>query len=245
MRKVACSSLVLFVVASATLLVAQPPSPAGHGGPRGGNGDVVAASVARMMTFDTDQDGKLTRSEVSDSRLVALFDRADENKDNVLTSDELTALFTREAASLRGGGPGGPGGAFGGPARGPGGPPPRGPEDVNGFGPPNRGPGGSPRPGEVLPRFLQDELQLTRRQRAQLEKLQTDVDARLANILTEEQLVRLAELRDRGPGGPGGPGGPPPRGEFGPPPDERDSPPRERPSRGRRPAPPPSDDENR
>ncbi|HVA47764.1 MAG TPA: hypothetical protein VNH11_15455 [Pirellulales bacterium] len=98
-----------------------------------------------------------------------------------------------------------------------GGPPPDGP-DGGGFGPPPGPPGGRPRPGEVLPRFVQDELKLTRRQRAQLEKLQADVDARLAKILTEEQLQRVSQMRDRGPGGPP-PGGPPPGGpgRFGPP----------------------------
>ena len=83
-----------------------------------------------------------------------------------------------------------------------------------------------------MPRFLQDELQLTRRQRAQLEKLQADVDARLARILTDEQREQLAELRDRAPGRPSGadrPGGPPPddRGDLRPPRGDRRPPPRE------------------
>ena len=33
--------------------------------------------VARMMAFDKDGDGKLTKSEVTDERLHRLFDRAD------------------------------------------------------------------------------------------------------------------------------------------------------------------------
>ena len=75
--------------------------------------------VARMMAFDQDKDGKLTRAEVTDERLVRLFDRADADKDGIVTKDELTALAAREAgratAAVRrlggpGGGPGGPGG---------------------------------------------------------------------------------------------------------------------------------------
>ncbi|HVX15807.1 MAG TPA: EF-hand domain-containing protein [Pirellulales bacterium] len=214
----------LVIVASATVLVAQPPAFRGGGNRRGG-GDVVAGSVAKMMAFDKDEDGKLSKAEVTDARLEALFDRADADKDGVVTKEELTALFTREAASVRaGGGPGGRGG-----------PPPGGPGGAGRFGPPEGSPFGRPRIGEVLPRFLQDELELTSRQRAKLDELQADVDERLARILTEEQRQTLAEMRDRGPGGPppGGPGGFPPGGPrpggrdgFGPPRDGG-APPRE------------------
>lgn len=176
----------------------------------------MAASVSRMMAFDADQDGKLSKSEVTDRRLVPLFERADADQDGVVTEEELTALFKQEAPSPRAGGPGfgpggpggfgpPPGGAPAPPRGGPGGPPG---DDADG-GPPPEGPGAfappggaPPRPGEVLPGFLQDELQLTRRQRAQLEKLQQDVDTRLAKILTEEQRERLNEMSQRRPGGP-------------------------------------------
>jgi hypothetical protein len=217
---------VLAIVAVATLTVAQPPERRDGGERRGRNPqNIVAASVAKMMAFDADEDGKLSKTEVSDPRLASLFERADADKDEVVTKDELTALFKHEASTLppRRGGPGGFGGppaGFGGPSEGGGPGEPGGP---NGFGPPGGGPGGPPRPGEVLPRFLQDELQLTRRQRAQLEKLQADVDARLSRILTEEQSERLEELRDRGPRGPGGQGRPGiPSRPGGPPPDDRD-----------------------
>jgi EF hand len=74
--------------------------------------------VARMMAFDKNGDGKLTKSEVTDERLHRLFDRADADKDGSVTKAELTALEARESASFRGGpggfgppgGPGGPGG---------------------------------------------------------------------------------------------------------------------------------------
>jgi hypothetical protein len=165
--------------------------------------------VGRMMAFDQDKDGKLIRSEITDERLLRLFDRADADKDGTVTNAELTALATREAPSNRGGFQGGPGGRGG-----PGGP-----------GGPRMGGGG--RPGEVLGVMLQQRLRLTPEQRTQVEALQKDVDARLEKILTEEQRAQLKEMRGRGPGGPGGfggPGGPPggrPGGD-GPPPSRPD-----------------------
>jgi hypothetical protein len=84
---------------------------------------------------------------------------------------------------------------------------------------------GPPRPGEVLPAMLQQRLNLTASQKAEIEALQKDVDARLEKILTSEQRAQLKEMRQRGPGGFGGPGGPGGRrpggpggpGGFGPP----------------------------
>ena len=90
--------------------------------------------------------------------------------------------------------PGGaPGGGF------PGGPP-------GGFEP--------PKPGQILPGFTQDQLKMTPEQKKQLEDLQKDVDAKLAKILTSEQLKSLKETPVGGGFGGGfGPGG----GGFGPP----------------------------
>jgi hypothetical protein len=163
--------------------------------------------VTRMMKFDKNKDGKLTRSEVSDTRMKRLFDRADVDKDGVVTKDELTALAASEPTNQRGG----PGG-FG---------PPGGP---GGF-----GPGGPPRMGQVLPGFIQERLNLTAAQTKQVAELQKEVDAKLAKILSAEQNDQLKEMQERGPGGgppgfggpggpPGGPGGPPPGGPGGPPP---------------------------
>src|SRR5207248_10144956 len=90
------------------------------------NASSVDAFVARMMAFDKNKDGKLTRDEITDERLLRPFDRADTNKDGVVTKEELTALAAQLAAEAPapggrpgGFGPGGPGG-FGGPG-GPGG----------------------------------------------------------------------------------------------------------------------------
>jgi spore coat protein CotH len=87
------------------------------------------------------------------------------------------------------------------------------------------GPGGlggfrvvMPRPGEVMPPFLQDGLNLTLRQKEQVAALQKEVDEKLDRLLTEEQRAQLRRMREGGPmGGPPGfgpPGGPP---GFGPP----------------------------
>jgi hypothetical protein len=159
----------------------------------------------RLMAFDKNKDGKLTKDEVTDKRLHRLFDRADKNKDGVVTREELLALakeMDEEDGPDDRGGPSG---------RGPG-----------GRGPGGRGPGGfgPPQPGQILPPFLQERLKLTAAQKKQLTALQKEVDAKLAKILTAEQKKQLQEMRDRGPGsrGPGGPGGGRPKG----PPPERD-----------------------
>jgi outer membrane protein assembly factor BamB len=94
------------------------------------------------------------------------------------------------------GGPGGPGfpGGPGGPGRG-------------GFG----GPGMFAPPGQLLPPFLQDRLNLTAEQKKQLEALQKEADGRLDKVLTDEQRKQYKDMRQGfGRGGPGG------RGGFGP-----------------------------
>jgi len=153
---------------------------------------------SRVMQFDANKDGKLTKAEVTDERLQRLFDRADADHDGIVTKQELTALAAREPAGGRGGfgAPGGPG-SFGGTG----------------------GPGGlrmgPPRPGEVLPAMLRDRLELTAEQSKQVDALQKEVDAKLEKILNEDQRQQLKEMRERGPGGPGGFGPPPPGGGFG------------------------------
>ncbi|HEY1378731.1 MAG TPA: hypothetical protein VGF55_18170 [Gemmataceae bacterium] len=176
------------ITLAAGLLFAVPVAPAQPSGRGGAAREDAAGFVARMMAFDKNKDGKLTRDEITDDRLLRLFDRADANKDGVATREELTALFERE--NQGGGGFDGPGG-FGGPG--------------------GRGPGGPPRPGQVLPEFLQEQVNLSDVQKKEIADLQKEVDARLDRILTADQKARLREMRDRGPGGPGGRrGGPPP-----------------------------------
>ncbi|MDB5175007.1 MAG: hypothetical protein JWN51_3780 [Phycisphaerales bacterium] len=177
--------------------------------------------VTRMMAFDKKKDGRITRDEVTDNRLLRLFDQADANKDGVVTKEELTALAAKLEADTpqrdgrgrppAGGkdfGPGGPGGPPNGPDdRGPGGPDGAGGPGGPPGGRPPRGFGGPPRPGQVLPPFLRDRLNLTADQAKQVDDLQKEVDAKLAKILTQEQNQQLKEMGNRGPGGPGGPGG--------------------------------------
>ena len=71
----------------------QPPK-----GPKGGpkntlsEAELVDDIVKRMMAFDKNKDGALTRDEITDARLLRLFDRADANKDGVVTQEELLAI---------------------------------------------------------------------------------------------------------------------------------------------------------
>jgi hypothetical protein len=182
-----------------------------------------------MMAFAKHNDGRLYRDEVTDSRLLSLFEDADTNHSGVVTKEQLIALAAKlDAQTPAGGnfggpdgpdgpgGPGGPGGRGGRNGRGFGGPGGfgGGPGGPGGFGGPGgRGPGG---PGRIIPPGLEQMLNLTPEQQTQVEELQKDVNAKLAKILTPEQSRQLQEFRGRGgrgPGGFGGPGGGP--GGFG------------------------------
>jgi Ca2+-binding EF-hand superfamily protein len=60
-----------------------------------------------LMGFDADKDGRLTRAEVPE-RFQGLFERADTNKDGVLTAEEIRALAVQQnqSAPAARGGPG-------------------------------------------------------------------------------------------------------------------------------------------
>jgi hypothetical protein len=158
------------------------------GGKKGGKGgsESVDAFVAKLMAFNKAKDGKLTKAELTDARLHALFDRADANKDGVVTIEELADLYAKESGGDAGG-KGGPGGEKG----------------KGGFdGKKGKGPkGGPPQPGVVLPPFVQDALNLTDDQKKEIADLQKEVDSRLERILTEAQRSQLREFRDKGPKG--------------------------------------------
>jgi hypothetical protein len=178
---------ILIVVAlflTAPAVHAQPPD-RDRGGSRA---DDVDGFVARLMAFDKNNDGKLTRDEITDERLLRLFDRADANKDGVVTKEELVALFGREGRGTAGG--------RGGPSDGPAG---RGPGAAGG-----RGPDGPPA-GQVLPPLMADELDLTPEQKRQIAELQKEVDGRLDRILTRGQKERLRQAPTRRPGAPNRP----------------------------------------
>ena len=217
----ACAAILLSRAA------AQPPAakPADDPKAKDYSNDPI---VVKMMAFDKKKDGKLTRDEITDERLLRLFDQADTNKDGVVTKDELMAL----AAKLDAEAPprGGPGGRDNPPPRGDGAnppPPPRGDRQPPGDRPGPGGPGGPdgppgpggpggrfgpPKPGTVLPAFVVEQLKLTDDQKKQLDDLQKEVDAKLDKILTADQKDMLKNLHVQraapaGPGGPGGPGG--------------------------------------
>lgn len=234
-KLILCSAFVL----TATVVTAQPP-----GGARGSQGGQPPRSEreqarpaedvsTRMMAFDKNKDGQLKKDEITDERLVRVFERADANKDGTVTSDELKALAAQEAAtgggrggpgSERGGrggrggfggGPGGEGGrgGFGGGRGGfggPGGPMGEGGRGGFGGGRGGFGFGGPPAPGQILPPVLQEQMKLTADQKAKLVELQKEIDGKIEALLTDDQKKLFQEMKERGPMGPGG------RGGFGP-----------------------------
>jgi EF hand len=220
---------MLAVFASAAMLLswaaAQPPGGKSSDGAAKDKKDFSTSPiVVKMMAFNTKKDGKLTKDEVTDPRLHRLFDLADANKDGVVTREELMALAAKMDADYgpdtgfggpdgKGKGKGPKGKGFDGPGGfGPGGFGPGGPGGFGGKGPKDKGPGGfggPPRPGQVLPPFLVEALELTSDQRQQLKALQTEVDGKLNKILNDEQRARLKEFQEKGPGGKGPPPPPP------------------------------------
>jgi hypothetical protein len=208
----------------------------GQPGKKASNDKGASSIVVRIMAFDKNGDGQLTREEITDERLIRLFERADVNQDGVVTREELTAVAKKMEAEMgtgggRGqsgrpgggfGGPpdGGPGGGFGGP---PGGAGRRGQDGFPGAGRRGRGPGGEEGgpggggrrmlPGQFMPPFLAEQLKLNEDQKSQFQELQKDVEDKIDKILTSDQKKRLRELQSefgfRGRGGrdQGGPGG--------------------------------------
>jgi poly(3-hydroxybutyrate) depolymerase len=84
----------------------------------------------------------------------------------------------------------GPGGGLGGPGSGIGRP--------GGFGTP---------PGTVLSPRVQEDLKLTDEQKKKIEEIQKDIDAKVQQVLTEEQNKQLKDLKANASRGPGGVGG--------------------------------------
>lgn len=65
----------------------------GPGGPSGPSPDEM---VSRMMEFDKDGDGKLSKAEVPE-RMQGIFARGDSDGDGLLTKDELRKLAATQA----------------------------------------------------------------------------------------------------------------------------------------------------
>ena len=229
MRRLTGLTMFGTLVAAAATAAGQPPDD----GPRSNADSSPANTAARLMRYDKNKDGKLTKAELTDQRLRRLFDRADADKDGTVTRAELTALASqfqqREANGPQGFGP--PGGFW--PSR-------RRPRRNDGRpSPSGRDPAG----------MLRRNLKLTAAQTKQLDDLQKEVDAKIEKILNDDQKKQLKAMRQRGPGMFGGPGGPPPgfgRGgrPGGPPPDGPGGfgPPGGGPPDGQEPPPPPPDD---
>lgn len=133
---------VLIVLTVGTSTFAQPPGPPAGGARRElpDPAQLATTAVSRLMKFDTDNDGRLTKQELSDSRLEALFLQADTNRDGILSKEEIHTWATKEAATVASSGRGRPG------ANGPGGPGSRGPFPGSPF------PGGPPTPNGLPPR---------------------------------------------------------------------------------------------
>jgi hypothetical protein len=89
------------VLGIATLLLMTAISDAQPGGKKekGGKGasETVDEFVAKMMGFNKAKDGKLTKQELTDTRLHELFDRADTKKQGYLTRADLEAICQKES----------------------------------------------------------------------------------------------------------------------------------------------------
>ena len=229
--RIVCKVLLftLGVGLAASVALAQPPEESRDGGPKAvpdAKVDKAAAAdalVSQMMAFDKNKDGKLTRDEITDTRLERMFDRADANHDGVVTRDELVtwaAKAVAEDAESRNAP-----GLMGPPDSGPGGPGPGGPErrrGRQGRGFAGRGPGGGgfgpgSQPGQIMSASIIQTLKLTDQQKKDEADLQKHVDEELGKMLTPKQKQRLKDIQQvSGPGGfgPGrrgrrGPGRPP------------------------------------
>ncbi len=104
MRIIAGVAFVCLVLILNLATDAQPPGGKGKGkkGAASDNPDLITY----MMSFNKAKDGKLTRAEFTDTRLVRLFERADADKDGVVTRQELEALVSAMAKEMPEGGKG-------------------------------------------------------------------------------------------------------------------------------------------
>ncbi len=97
---------VLAALLLAGAAVAQAPGPFPQSPRRLVRGDSLGVDdvVARVLAFDKNNDGKITRDELPE-RMQFLIERGDTNKDGALDKAEIKMLATTRAAA-----PGGPGG---------------------------------------------------------------------------------------------------------------------------------------
>jgi hypothetical protein len=192
-----------------------PGGPGRRGGPGGrgpgaGRGLTADQIIERLMSFDKNKDGKISKDELPE-RMHRLIEMGDTNKDGVLDKDEIKALAAKLekegfAAFADGGGRGG-----------------RGPGGFGGFG--GRGPGGAGG-AAVIDRALED-LKLTDKKKEKAEAVvkahhesvrklmdlaKSDLLVKMKDVLSETELKTFTTALDRRPDGPGagfrGPRGP-------------------------------------
>ena len=214
------ASAVMALLAFTGTGVSQPPLPKDglprFTGPPGQPGRLsVDDIVDRIMSFDKNKDGKVTKDELPD-RMHFLIERGDTNKDGALDRDEIKKLaadLARDGVFRAFDDRGGPGGGF-----------------RPGFGGPG-GPGGRFPPGVAIERAL-DDLNLKEKKRDEAEAIvkahhenvrklmelaRADLLLKMKDILSEEEYKDFKAALDRPPGfgdfAPGRGGRPP--GPFG------------------------------
>jgi EF hand len=103
MRLTAC--LLVIGLAALFALSGHSQGPAGKGKGKKGPPSDNPELIDYMMSFNKKKDGKLTKEELTDTRLHRLFDRADADKDGAVTRAELEAVIAADAKEF-GSGPG-------------------------------------------------------------------------------------------------------------------------------------------
>jgi hypothetical protein len=190
-----------FKVALESQPAAPPGGRGGRGGPggRGGRGLTEDQIVERIMSFDKNGDGKITKDELPE-RMQDLIAKGDTNKDGALDKEEikkLAATLAREGFPAGFGGRGGPGGPGG---RGPGG---------------RGGPGGGFGPAGGIEQRALDDVKLSDKTREQAETIlkahqenvrklmdlpRADLLVKMQGILSESEYKQFKEATDRPPG---------------------------------------------
>lgn len=164
-----------------------PPGPEDAGPGRAGRPVPIGDFIDRVMAFDKNKDGKVTREELPE-RMQDLIERGDTNKDGALDREELKALAEKMDQDR--------------PPRGPGGPPP------------GRGPNGPGAPERALDQLKLTEAQQTRADeilRANRDEVRKLLDQnrdkllrQMKDVLDRDQLRQFERaLEEQRPGGPG------------------------------------------
>jgi hypothetical protein len=187
---------------------------------RFGGGLTEEDMIERLMAFDKNNDGKITRDELPE-RMQGLIARGDTNNDGALDRDEVRKLartLTRDDFAGTFGGPGGFGG-FKGKGKGKG-----------GFGGPfaGKGPfGGKGDPGGAKAALAELNLSGTTKEKAEavvkgyhndvrklLELARSDLLVKMRDVLSEPEFKTFKQALERRPPGPGPFGTSAPRPEL-------------------------------